>query len=120
MGSRTNLDQDNIMTAYYGELLKTDRQVFETQLEELLQKMASYYRKTRQGIIKQQKFMLPIHAKSKNQLMSGAPLKDIDMWGPRADSTRLDKLPPKPFKESICNGFVSWRIGYRDAIQPWA
>lgn len=74
MGSRTNLDQDNIMTAYYGELLKTDRQAFETQLEELLQKMASYYRKTRQGIIKQQKFMLPIHAKSKVTTILAVPI----------------------------------------------
>ena len=65
MGSRTNLDQDNIMTAYYGELLKTDRQVFETQLEELLQKMASYYRKTRQGIIKQENIIVPVEDKSK-------------------------------------------------------
>lgn len=70
MGSRTNLDQDNIMTTYYG----ADRQAFETQLEELLQKMASYYRRTRQGIIKQQKSMLPIHAKSKVTTILAVPI----------------------------------------------
>uniref|UniRef100_A0A0E0KCE2 Uncharacterized protein n=1 Tax=Oryza punctata TaxID=4537 RepID=A0A0E0KCE2_ORYPU len=64
MGSHTDLDQDNIMVTDYGELPEADRQVFETQLEDLRWKMASCYRKTRQGVIKQEEFTLPVDIKS--------------------------------------------------------
>uniref|UniRef100_A0A0E0MMJ7 Uncharacterized protein n=1 Tax=Oryza punctata TaxID=4537 RepID=A0A0E0MMJ7_ORYPU len=65
MGSHTDLDQDNIMVADYGELPEADLQAFETQLEDLWRKMASCYRKTRQGVIKQEQFTLPVNFKSK-------------------------------------------------------
>uniref|UniRef100_A0A0E0M635 Uncharacterized protein n=1 Tax=Oryza punctata TaxID=4537 RepID=A0A0E0M635_ORYPU len=66
MGSHTDLDQDNIMVMDYGELLEGDRHAFETQLEDLRRKMASCYRKTRQGVIKQEEFTFPGHIKSKH------------------------------------------------------
>uniref|UniRef100_A0A0E0KNQ6 Uncharacterized protein n=1 Tax=Oryza punctata TaxID=4537 RepID=A0A0E0KNQ6_ORYPU len=65
MVSHTDLDQDNIMVADYGELPEADRQAFEAQLEDLRQKMASCYRKTRQGVIKQEEFTLLVDNKSK-------------------------------------------------------
>uniref|UniRef100_A0A0E0KI78 Uncharacterized protein n=1 Tax=Oryza punctata TaxID=4537 RepID=A0A0E0KI78_ORYPU len=75
MGSHTDLDQDNIMVTDYGELPEVDRQAFETQLEDLRRKMASCYRKTRQGVIKQEEFMLLVDIKSKVTIdSSNAPV----------------------------------------------
>uniref|UniRef100_A0A0E0KNK8 Uncharacterized protein n=1 Tax=Oryza punctata TaxID=4537 RepID=A0A0E0KNK8_ORYPU len=65
MGSHNDLDQENIMVVDYGELPVADRQAFEAQIEVLRRKMASCYWKTRQGIIKQQKFSLPVYTTPK-------------------------------------------------------
>uniref|UniRef100_A0A0E0MVH2 Uncharacterized protein n=1 Tax=Oryza rufipogon TaxID=4529 RepID=A0A0E0MVH2_ORYRU len=56
MGSHTDLDQDNIMTTNYGELLKACQQELEAHFEEL---------KMRQGIIKQENIIVPVEDKSK-------------------------------------------------------
>jgi hypothetical protein len=63
MGSHTDLDQDNIMTTNYGELLKACQQELEAHFEELRRKIASYYWKTRQGVIKQGNFTVPVDDK---------------------------------------------------------
>uniref|UniRef100_A0A0E0MF89 Uncharacterized protein n=1 Tax=Oryza punctata TaxID=4537 RepID=A0A0E0MF89_ORYPU len=58
------------MVTDYGELPEANRQVFETHLEDLRQKMASCYRKMRQGVIKQQEFLLPVYTTSKKTFSS--------------------------------------------------
>uniref|UniRef100_A0A0D9WNU6 Uncharacterized protein n=1 Tax=Leersia perrieri TaxID=77586 RepID=A0A0D9WNU6_9ORYZ len=63
MGSYTNLD-NNIMTMDYGELPEVDRLAFEAYAEDLRRKMLSCYRRTRQGVIKQEEFKLPVVNKS--------------------------------------------------------
>nr|ACN85337.1 unknown [Oryza meyeriana var. granulata] len=65
MGSRTELNQDNIMGADYGEFPEANHQTFEAHIEDIRRKMASCYRKAGQGVIKQEKFTLSIVNKSK-------------------------------------------------------
>uniref|UniRef100_A0A0D9W3X5 Uncharacterized protein n=1 Tax=Leersia perrieri TaxID=77586 RepID=A0A0D9W3X5_9ORYZ len=65
MGSKTDVDDNNIMIPDFGELLEADRQEFESQVEDLRRKTLSCYRKTRQGVTKQEKFTIPVNDKSK-------------------------------------------------------
>uniref|UniRef100_A0A0D9X6D8 Uncharacterized protein n=1 Tax=Leersia perrieri TaxID=77586 RepID=A0A0D9X6D8_9ORYZ len=65
MGSKTDVDNNNIMIPDFGELPEADRQEFESHVEDLSRKMLLCYRKTRQGVTRQEEFTLPVNDKSK-------------------------------------------------------
>uniref|UniRef100_A0A0D9XQI7 Uncharacterized protein n=1 Tax=Leersia perrieri TaxID=77586 RepID=A0A0D9XQI7_9ORYZ len=66
MGSKTDVNKENIMILDFGELSEADRQEFESHVEDLRRKMLSCYRKTRKGVTKQDEFTLPVNGKSKS------------------------------------------------------